>query len=526
MPVKNAFIPGVEREENYPLARFLPRLEKNVVSTWLSEHVPVGSLVIDPFGASPQLAVEAAQAGYRIITASNNPVTRFLLEFSGDIPESDIFQSVISVLAAARVGQERLEPHILSGYATTCDQCGEEIYAESFLWQDEEEGPYARIYSCPHCEHSGEYPTTLEDIDRAAKFSNNSLQRARALESIAPIDSPDRKYAEEALDVYPARALYGLSTLSNKIDGLSIIPEHEKPLQALMLSAFESANSLWRHPSGRARPRQLSTPARYRETNIWFALERSVSQWVNQAANVQIVNWPNLPQEDGGISIYEGRMKDLSSELVELNLGGTNGINAVVTTFPRPNQAYWTLSALWTGWLWGQEALGEFGHVLRRRRYDWAWHTNALQSSLNNLQKSLPAKTPFFGLVTENEAGFDAAVMIASELANFELQHSAIRPESGQSQFLWSNSTTRNAVKQRKESGKLIQQAVTILMKDLGQPVDYLRLQAAALEALISGNKISNPGLAGNEIYTNLRSQLEQAISLGQAFTRFGGGES
>lgn len=378
----------------------------------------------------------------------------------------------------------------------------------------------------PHCEHSGEFATNQVDREQAIKFSKNSLQRARALEKIAPINSQEREFAEAALDTYLPRALHGLLTLSNKIDGLQLKPEEVLPLQALLLSTFDKANSLWRHPSGRARPRQLSTPPKYRENNIWFALEQAAKQWGQEKTNIQIMNWPDLPTESGGITIFEGRMKEMLPDILKRDSADGLQIEAIVTAFPRPNQAFWTLSALWTGWLWGQEALGKFGTVLRRRRYDWSWHTKALHTTLGNLEKVLEGQTPFFGLVTESEAGFDAAVMIAAELANFRLQHWAVRPISKQSQFEWTNSVNQNETQIAKDKEKLIKHAAKELIQEIGQPIDYLRIQATALDKLIYENQLINPSMTADENYTELRSQIELALSYGQEFSRYGGGES
>jgi hypothetical protein len=46
-----------------PLARYLPPVTQGVVSAWLGQHVPAGTWVLDPFGASPIVAIEAARAG-------------------------------------------------------------------------------------------------------------------------------------------------------------------------------------------------------------------------------------------------------------------------------------------------------------------------------------------------------------------------------------------------------------------------------------------------------------------------------
>jgi len=69
-----AFRPSLVSMRNTPLGRYLPLLPQGVAASWLAETIPPGGWVIDPFGASPQLAVEVAQEGYRIIVAANNPI--------------------------------------------------------------------------------------------------------------------------------------------------------------------------------------------------------------------------------------------------------------------------------------------------------------------------------------------------------------------------------------------------------------------------------------------------------------------
>ena len=69
-----AYIPGMLPAEPGPLARFTPPLEDGVISTWLPYHAPQGSWVLDPFGFSSRLVLEAARAGYRVLVTVNNPI--------------------------------------------------------------------------------------------------------------------------------------------------------------------------------------------------------------------------------------------------------------------------------------------------------------------------------------------------------------------------------------------------------------------------------------------------------------------
>ena len=103
-----------------------------------------GSWLLDPFGFSPWLPVEAARAGYRVLVTVNNPVTRFLLELQADPPAESDFKAALAELAASKRGDERLETHLQSLYITRCAQCGREIQASEFLWKAGEDAPYAR----------------------------------------------------------------------------------------------------------------------------------------------------------------------------------------------------------------------------------------------------------------------------------------------------------------------------------------------------------------------------------------------
>ena len=383
------YIPGMIPAEPGPLARFTPPLEEGVISEWLPHHAPPsdcsapagkpGSWVLDPFGFSSRLVLEAARAGYRVLVTVNNPITRFLLEMSANPPTETDFKAALADLAAAKKGDERLGAHLQSLYLTPCEKCGNEIYAEAFLWRKGEDAPYARVYTCPHCEDSGEREANPLDIEKARKIATtDALHRSRAFERVVALEDEDRVYAEEAIEHYLPRPLYFLTTIINRLDSLNLTPERRRALNALILIACDAGNTLWDHPSERRRPKQLNVPNQFREHNLWNQLERGISRWLETASPVVIETWPQKLPESGGICIYDGRLKDLAEEVKK-----EIPIKAVIGSLPRPNQAFWTLSALWSGWLWGREAVEPYKPALRRRRYDWAWNATATECGLH-----------------------------------------------------------------------------------------------------------------------------------------------
>jgi hypothetical protein len=537
MPKDLLYLPGEPLTRPGPLARYLPPVNDGIASVWLARRLPRGSWVLDPFGASPRLTLELAHAGYRLLVAANNPVARFLIEMSAAPPSIAELRAALAELAGAFKGNDRLEPHIRGLYATECARCAQPVMAEAFLWERGASAPYAKLYTCPHCHDQGERPATEADAARAARFASGGLHRARALERVAPLNDPDREHAEEALAVYPARAVYALFTLINKLDGLSLPPERRRQLTALLLSACDQANTLWPHPTARERPRQLVVPPHFRENNVWLALENAIDMWAAPIQPAALTHWPKLPPESGGISLFEGRLKDLAASLSKIT------IDAVTAALPRPNQAFWTLSALWAGWLWGREAASAFKSVLRRRRYDWAWHTTALTAALDNLAPHLTPGTPFYGLIGEVEPGFLAAALVAADAAGFDLDGLALRPEGGQTQMLWqSEQKSAEIVAPASSPPDLAQLAAAEYLKQRGEPAAYLSMSAAALTGLAQAHVFRNEriqravqeSLASGEpaepslsiIYNQTQAALRETLTYRGGFLRYGAGES
>jgi hypothetical protein len=477
------YIPGTPPKDPKPLSRFLPPVPDGVISTWLTEHIAPGAWVLDPFGASPRLAIEAAHAGYRILVTSNNPIARFLLEMAAVPPKSDDLKSTLAELAASYKGEERIEPHIRSLYNTHCARCGQIVSADAFYWEHGNPSPYMRIYTCPFCDDSGEHPCTPYDTEQANQFSSSGIHKARALERVVATNDQDRIHVEQALSVYLPRALYGLITIINKIEGLDISPTGKKYLSALLLYAFDQASAMWNVSNPRERRRQLAIPRHYRENNIWEALEQGVNLWSasgSQETNPPIAAtiWPEMPPTSGGICIFEGKLISIADSLPNLE------IKSVCTAIPRPNQAFWTLSALWAGWLWGREAVGSFKSVLHRQRYDWGWHTTALSSVFKQLANILTPSTSILGVLGEAEPGFIAAALVAARTAGCGLNSIALRTDENQAQIIWKsekNPISTNFSESLSEVGIL---SAKEYLEVRGEPVNYLPTIVAAVQGI------------------------------------------
>lgn len=515
------YIPGTRPADPGPLSRFTPPLEEGVVSRWLPLHAGPGTWLLDPFGFSPRLTLEAARTGYRVLVTVNNPITRFLLEMSAKPPSEADFKAALADLAVVKKGEERLGAHLASLYITTCEKCEREIQAEGFLWRKGEEAPYARIYNCPHCEDAGERPATQSDIDRAKRIAaTDGLHRSRAFERVAAIHDDDRVYAEEAISHYLPRPLYFLTTVINRLDGLKLTPERRRALSAMILLACDAGNTLWGHPSERPRPKQLNVPNAFREHNLWMMLERGLSPWTETGSGVAVEAWPNKIPESGGICIYEGRLKELAHEVKK-----EIPIAAVIGSIPRPNQAFWTLSALWAGWLWGREAVEPFKVALRRRRYDWAWNATALHAAFAHLFELLPLGTPFFGLLPEPEPPFLTSALTAASAAGFDLTSLALRTEHDPVQLLWrrGESLKREVNEPNEES---VREAMHAHLIERGEPASYLHIHAAGLLELAESHALRQKGQEFDEALRGIQSIIQKGLAEDERFVHYSSGES
>lgn len=499
------YIPGESTIPHMPLGRYLPPLRTGMVAAWLQQEVPAGAWVLDPFGATPLLALEAAQNGYRVLVCSNNPVLSFLLETLAAAPGKAEYQSALSALATARRGDEFLERQVQALYQTRCAACSALIQPQAFLWQRDASEPYARLYHCPNCGAEGEFPVTEDDLQRLARLGGAPLARARAVDRVSLDDPEQRQAIEEALRTYPTRPLYVLFTLLNKLEGLHLPPEKLRLLHALLLTVCDEANTLWPHPSGRSRPRQLTIPPQFRENNLWLALEAAVDTWSRFDVRTPLALWPDVPPESGGICLFPGRARSLPPLPEALTP------QAIVTVFPRPNQAFWTLAAIWSGWLWGRERVTPLKSALDRLRYDWYWHANALDKVLSHLAKHLPVGTRMFGIAPEVQSGLLLSILAAARTAGFQILNMALRTDSETAQFAWMSGAPPRSLAKPADWNPRFEETVRRHLSQRGEPANHLTLFTAGLLTLVEQHALP---LTMEGVRTELLGHLHNSINV------------
>ena len=460
-----------------PLERYLPRLPAGSLRAWLRAHLPPGTWVLDPLGLHPQVALEAAQAGYRVLVACNHPLSAFLLQHlvAG---EATALRKALAALLATRRGEQRLEPYLLSLYQTPCPRCKAPIQTEGYLWQRGATQPYARLLHCPHCGEHGEFTLAPEDQAILQRLGSAPLHRARALSRLGPAaEGQTRALAESLLRLYPPRALTVLFTLLNRIEGPGLTPEQRRLLQALLIPLLDRATALWPWPPTPLRPRLAHPPTTFIEVNLMHALDEALALWDAAASPLPLTLWPALPPPEGGICLFRGRVRALAAQADRPPLG------AIVAVLTRPSATFWGFSVLWSAWLWGEEAARPLYGLLNPRAASWNWLTHALHHALRPLAGWAHPATPLWLMADELTPAVALGVLLGAYTAGWEIHALAYDPEAPALQTTW-RVRTAPLLAPTDSPKPHLHRAIRQHLSERAEPADYLPLYLEGLLAL------------------------------------------
>jgi len=427
-----AFLSGYPPTPDRLLARFLPPVAEGVAAQLIERLTQPGDLILDPFGQSPQIALEALHVGRRIVVANFNPISRLALSLLARAPsEKELLAALTALADAPLTSGERLEHYLRGIYHTTCVECGAAVEADAFECDAASHLPLTKTYHCAQCGWHAQVATDEADRAQAKRFQARGLDYYRLLDRVAGRDDPDRVYAEEALAVYSPRTLAALAEALTKFETLDLNREVRRLLAGLLVVAFDALCLLTQE-----RPKALVAPTKlYTEKNFWRALEQGVAQLVGNGNIEPALPLAELLTARAGIHAHAGPTRELAAQLPPQSCA------LLLSTVPRPNQAYWTLSALWAAWLWGRESANALRSVLRRRRYDWNWHTEAVQRAWAQVAEALRPAGQLIALVPEAGPGFNACLFNAADRAGFALTGAAWRSDTAEAQMVWEKSS-------------------------------------------------------------------------------------
>ncbi len=497
------YLPAFDGFYQPPLGRFLPALPRGVISQWLEENTKPGDLILDPLGANPLSAIEAAYASRRVLFARNNPILWLLLEAFASSPSEAVLRLLVNKLLLSRHLDETLDQHLQSIYQTACNLCGNRIQPAGYIWESKGEIPIAKVYTCPHCGDSGEKPVTESDIYNLQRLGKIGLHRTRAFQRVMQGGNYEKESIETALDCYLPRAIYVSMLLVNRLEGLVLEKPERKLLQAILVSVFDEATSLWHWPEKNQRYLQLTLPSRFIEKNLWACLDTAPTLWKQEGRSVPLSYWPSLPPSEGGICLYQRQIADQKS-LLECEEPA-----ALVTVIPRPNQAFWTLSALWSGWLWGSKGATSMRSALSRRRYDWDWFAQAIHATFQSITTKVSRNTQVFGLFPQSTPNFYLGLLTGMHNAGFKSIGAAARIADDLIQCHWIPKTYPHF-----DSDFNLRSAIADFLIDRGEPANYQEIITNCLTELgISGDLPKPVSMMNDSLFSKIQNEITTILN-------------
>jgi hypothetical protein len=510
------YIYGTPLTYTPPLGSYLPLVQEGVVGSWLGENLSPSDWVLCPFGTSPQVALEAASAGFRVLMPVLNPILRFLVNTGAAPPSKDDLNSALVKLASSYKGEERLKPHILSLYETDCPQCNGVTSALSFTWDRSLREPVQKTCRCNSCGEEAAIDVTETDLKKALTFSDQSPTHARALTRVVSPADPIRTQVETALATYPPRSVYALFTALNKLTGFNLPAEERSHVEILLLHAFALCSQSLIHQEQDADESSLDH-GNYQEENVWYAMEDALDAWSGKSRSIEVTTWPTTSSAGGGITIFPGRIKDLTPQLIGFPIRG------VVMVYPKPTPQFWSLSALWSGWLWGQEAAAPLRGILSSRDLDWPWMTQATQITLQELGEVLPDQIPVLGLMPTLGIESLLSWTSGSLTAGMQCNGIALDPDNHQGQSTWTINPSPAAPTETSDPRVTIREAGLASLEKAGEPKHTLSVYCSGMVHLAktgypaSDNRLADSG----DYYERLLLDFDENIAYRQGFLHY-----
>lgn len=490
------YFSALEQPKDFPLDRYLPPYQPGVLTQMLHSKGIHDGWILDPIGSHPLAAIELANAGFQVMVACSNPILAKLYEVISANPSRLEIQAAISEFGALKIGDERLEVGIKNLYESDCPNCSELSNHTKFMWKKGEITPFAKELNCDSCGFNGEAPISKFDLSKLAMIGNSQLFESRAIQRVLPGSEEPPSAVKEIIQSYLPRSLAIITRLINKNDSFQTTPERKRIIEALILLACDYGTMLWGIPAGRSRPKVISISNLFWEFNLWEIIENGANLFSSLTKGVPLSIFPQLPPSDGGICLFPNRIR--RSE----EFSGFPQFKLIATILPRPNQALWTYSAVWAGWVWGHSAVTKLRGVLDRKRHDWIWHTFALKKLF---EFSAPKNTPWFATAPELTPNYLLSFLSAPASSGYQLQDYAYNPQYKSAQLYW----------QVKDKGIREASDLTIInyLESKGEEASYNELlnihllQQAYQELLLPEDKKIE-----SDLYLELSKEFEKQI--------------
>jgi hypothetical protein len=387
------FVPGTTPAATGLLDDLLPAWPDGVARHFVETYTHPDGVVLDPFAVSDIPIREAAAAGRRVIATNGNPLVVLLLRERLSPPEPAALRAAVTHLGDSLKRGVPLREHMDQLYRTRCPACHRQVVADYFVWSREPADPRQKWVACPVCGQTGLAAVDEEDLVVLDKVETRGLHYWYLLNRVAPSakSSPDgeaRAHVETLLELYTPRALYAIADLVMKIEAI-FDQETQAHLKAVLLACLGAASNLhYLDPGSHLTLDRLQPPLRFVERNVWRLFEAAAHQQAastsaTPALSLQVdLHWvTKLPSSSQGLVWVH----NLGAGAVGRGLM-PESVSLVLAAPPRPNPVFWSLSYLWTGWLFGPDEAAKLKGLALQKWPDWTWYQAAMTAALRVLR--------------------------------------------------------------------------------------------------------------------------------------------
>lgn len=384
-----------------------------------------GDLVIDPFAAQAALARAASQSRRRVVLSHSSPVALLSVLASTSPPAPSVLDTAFSRIADAPRRGRTLSHHLQTLYETVCPECAQTIPVAYFIWDRSAGEPIAKEIACTHCHASGQMPADMADLTLVSSLEVRGAAYWGLLSRLVAPGDPLTAQARSLLEIYPPRGLLAFSELLTAAEQRLPAGDEQRAAKAMILCALERCTSLHEavpagHPSaGRFPQRTLQPPERFLEHNVWAAFEHAY-RTLRERSPQLLPLAQDLPALNGPEGA--GRVLPLSHavpELVERLEPGS--VALILTEPPRFDPPAYSLSFLWTGWLFGRDAASRLKATLSIEQRTWDWYGRAMTIALRSLLRPLHPDGHMVLAFSDRSSRRALALLAAAEASGWRL---------------------------------------------------------------------------------------------------------
>jgi len=491
MPKRPFFIPGLPAASDPPLVAYRPPQPVGAAREYVRRLTARNGLVVDLFCQGPRFVGEALEVGRRVLGFSVNPLLLHAARLGLAPLDQEALRVGFTQLADSPRADEPLGSYLPSLYRARCPACQTTGTAEWFAWRRDVDRPFEKAVRCSRCGGVRTGPTDRDDVALAQSFASRGLPYYYALDRAAPLTRqarhPARERAADLVSCYTPRNLSALMDLSRRVAGMKAAQSVRIGLMALLLDCFDRCSKLYPYGEDRARPRTLRIPVRYLERNVWLCLEEGLSSLLQRPISASVPETEDvtgLIQGDAdGYALVASAARDIG-EILPIR-----SVDLVLVDPPRPDGAFWALSALWVAWLWTASDARAMRPFLRRRRFDWHWHWQALREALRTVGPRLTDTGFLAMLFSEADPAMLRSVCLAATGAGYCLRAWGYAPEVGY-RLAWrwegSDRSELTAVEGLEtDAAHEAEGATSSALRHRGEPSSKLLLHAAAYARLV-----------------------------------------